>query len=106
MLANYLRRIGFPQQQPAPAPTLDTLTAIHRCHALSIPFENLLFVHHTMKGDARHVDVPSLHHRIVDRRRGEMCQGQNTLLRHHLAQLGELSGRALHSNGTVCCGGP
>lgn len=88
----YLSRIKFPGAgtgKPLPPATLETLVSICQCHAANIPFENLLFVHHALKGAARPVDQASLHNRIVLRRRGGMCQEMNALLLHNLKLLGE-----------------
>jgi N-hydroxyarylamine O-acetyltransferase len=93
-LRQYLCRIQFLSQDnwhqaELPAPTLETLITIHRLHVDNIPFENLLFVHHLLKGTHRPVDLTSLHKRIVLRKRGGMCQEQNALLLHNLRALGE-----------------
>jgi arylamine N-acetyltransferase len=77
-LQQYLQRIQFPpaagEQAGLPAANFEDLATIHRQHAYNIPFENLLFVHHRLKGTERPVDQASLHKRIVQRRRGGMCQ--------------------------------
>jgi arylamine N-acetyltransferase len=86
----YLQRIQGPCAVPAvlPAASFETLAAIHRQHAYNIPFENLLFVHHRLKGTLRPVDQASLHKRIVQRQRGGMCQEMNALMLHNLKLLG------------------
>ncbi|EOY4368153.1 arylamine N-acetyltransferase, partial [Cronobacter malonaticus] len=35
---DYFSRIGYSGE---PRPTLETLTALHKCHTAAIPFENL-----------------------------------------------------------------
>jgi hypothetical protein len=94
-LRQYLCRIQYFsqdnwQQAELPAPTLENLVTIHRLHVENVPFENLLFVHHLLKGTHRPVDLASLHKRIVMRNRGGMCQEQNALLLHNLRALGEV----------------
>lgn len=89
-LQQYLERIQFPSGQAGnPAATLGNLMTIHRQHAYIIPFENLLFVHHRLKGTERPVDTASLHKRMVQRRRGGMCQEMNALMLHNLKLLGK-----------------
>lgn len=52
-LCEYLQRISFPLPEDGslPAPTLKTLWQVHTQHALSIPWENLSFVHHKLKAN-------------------------------------------------------
>jgi N-hydroxyarylamine O-acetyltransferase len=84
----YLQRIGYDGSR---APTLATLSAIHRHHALAIPFENLTPF---LKQPVR-LDVPSLVQKIVDEGRGGYCFEHNLLLRAVLTTLGfEVSGLA------------
>lgn len=100
-LEAYLNRIKFLGSTTA-EPTLANLALLHKCHTMNIPFENLIFNHHKMKGTERPVDIDSLHSRIVQRRRGGMCQEMNTLLKHHLQQLGAFQpfrGVFEHTNG-------
>jgi arylamine N-acetyltransferase len=90
-LQQYLQRIQFPPggQAGLPAASLENLAVIHRQHAYNIPFENLLFVHHRLKGTERPVDQASLDKRIVQRQRGGMCQEMNALMLHKLKLLGK-----------------
>lgn len=100
----YLKRIQFHEAEQVPfelpTATLENLVTICRCHSQNIPFENLLFVHHTLKGSERPVDQASLHKRIVLRRRGGMCQEMNALLLHNLKLLGKPCA------GTAACSQP
>ena len=80
-LPAYLRRIGH--AGPI-VPDGATLRALHRAHALAIPFENL-------DVQARlpvRLDLASLQQKLVNRRRGGYCFEQNTLFQHVLEALG------------------
>ncbi len=80
-LSAYLRRVGVPGAPPA---TAAGLTALHRAHALSIPFENL----DILLGRRIRLDVPSLESKLVASRRGGYCFEQNTLFAAALADVG------------------
>ncbi len=77
----YLARIGYEGEL---APTPDTLTGIHRAHALTIPFENL----DILLGRTILLDLPSLQAKLVDRRRGGHCFEQNALFAAVLETIG------------------
>lgn len=77
----YLSRIGF----AGPAePSLDVLRSVHKCHLLSVPFENLT-VH---SGGRVQLDPPLLYDKIVNRRRGGFCFENNGLFSWLLRELG------------------
>ena len=76
-----MARIGYDGPR---APTLDVLTALHRLHPASIPFENLdPFL-------ARPVDISpaAVAAKLIDGRRGGYCFEQNSLFHDVLADLG------------------
>jgi N-hydroxyarylamine O-acetyltransferase len=77
----YFARIGYEGPR---APRLDTLRALHDRHASNVPFENL----EIQLGRPIVLDLPSLHHKIVTRRRGGYCFEQNTLFAAVLRELG------------------
>ncbi|GAA1460710.1 hypothetical protein GCM10009603_23410 [Nocardiopsis exhalans] len=77
----YLARVDLSDDLP---PTLDTLTAVHRAHLATIPFENLnLLLRRPVL-----LDVPALTDKMVRRRRGGYCYEQNLLLAAVLDRLG------------------
>ena len=80
-LASYLRRIDYTGPR---TPTVAVLHAIHRRHALSIPFENL----DPIRG--QHVDYSpaAVVRKLVHDRRGGYCFEQGHLLLHMLRTLG------------------
>jgi N-hydroxyarylamine O-acetyltransferase len=80
-LASYLARIDV--ARPA-RPDLAALTAIQWGHLRSIPFENL----DILLGEPIRIDLPSVHAKLVERRRGGYCFEQNTLLAAALRALG------------------
>lgn len=80
-LGAYLARIGL--HEP-PAPTAEGLFAVHRAHALTIPFENL----DILLGRGIRLDLASLQAKLVAGRRGGYCFEQNALLQHALVALG------------------
>jgi N-hydroxyarylamine O-acetyltransferase len=87
-LEAYLTRIGYSGE---PAPTVETLTALHRAHVLSIPFENL----DILLGRPILLDIESLQAKLVHGRRGGYCFEQNALFSAVLGRLGfEVSGLA------------
>jgi N-hydroxyarylamine O-acetyltransferase len=77
----YFRRIGY---EGPPAPTLDTLRAIHALHPASIAFENL----NPLLGWEVKLDAASLQEKLVRQGRGGWCFEQNLLLRDVLLALG------------------
>jgi N-hydroxyarylamine O-acetyltransferase len=79
-LKAYLRRIGYTGDLD---PTIHTLTALHRAHVLSIPFENL----DILLGRPIRLDLKSLQAKLVDGRRGGYCFEQNSLFAAVLAHL-------------------
>ena len=80
-LEAYLRRIGYSGGLEA---TVETLTAIHRAHVLSIPFENL----DILLGRPIRLDLASLQAKLVRDRRGGYCFEQNGLFGAVLEHLG------------------
>ena len=80
-LEDYLIRIGY---EGNVQPDLDCLTRIHRCHALSVPYENL----DVQLGRPLDQDVERIFHKIVSRRRGGWCYEQNGLLGWALREIG------------------
>ncbi|SAK72946.1 N-hydroxyarylamine O-acetyltransferase [Caballeronia temeraria] len=82
-LAAYFERIGF--SGPArPAPTLDTLRALHLLHPQAIPFENL----DVLIGRPVRLDLESVQRKLVTDKRGGYCFEQNRLFRSVLQTLG------------------
>ncbi|HEY7450259.1 MAG TPA: arylamine N-acetyltransferase [Vicinamibacterales bacterium] len=73
----YFARIGYTGQR---TPTLQTLREIHRCHAGSIPFENL----NPFLGWPVRLDMTSLEDKLVRGGRGGYCFEHNLLLMHAL----------------------
>jgi N-hydroxyarylamine O-acetyltransferase len=87
-LEAYLERIGH---SGGLDPTVETLTAIHRAHVLSIPFENL----DILLGRAIRLDLASLQTKLVHDRRGGYCFEHNALFAAVLEHLGfEVTGLA------------
>jgi N-hydroxyarylamine O-acetyltransferase len=80
-LEAYLARIGHTGDL---GPTIETLTALHREHVLSIPFENL----DILLGRPIRLDLESLQAKLVQRRRGGYCFEQNSLFAAVLEHLG------------------
>ncbi|MDR0812637.1 MAG: arylamine N-acetyltransferase [Oscillospiraceae bacterium] len=80
-LTQYFSRIGYAGQ---PAPTTETLFALHTAHTQSIPFENLDVV----RGRAISLNPQSLFDKLVTRRRGGYCFEMNGLFSRVLSQLG------------------
>jgi N-hydroxyarylamine O-acetyltransferase len=77
----YFARIGYTGTR---APTLATLTGIHRHHARAIPFENL----DVLLGRGIRIDQTSIVRKLIHDRRGGYCFEQNGLLRDVLTELG------------------
>ena len=72
-------------------PTIETLTALHRAHVLSIPFENL----DILVGRPIRLDLASLQTKLVDDRRGGYCFEHNALFAAVLEHVGfEVTGLA------------
>lgn len=80
-LQPYLQRIAY---TGTPTPTLDTLRALLRHHALAVPFENL----DVQLGRHLTLDVETAFDKIVRRRRGGWCYEQNGLFGAVLAEIG------------------
>lgn len=80
-LQAYLDRIGYPGTV---TPTLRTLRALLRHHALAIPFENL----DVQLGRRLTLDPDAAFDKIVDRRRGGWCYEQNGLFGAVLTSIG------------------
>ncbi|HZX25147.1 MAG TPA: arylamine N-acetyltransferase, partial [Woeseiaceae bacterium] len=80
-LQPYLDRIGYSGD---PVPTLATLSALVRRHALAIPFENL----DVQLGRHLTLDPDAAFDKIVRRRRGGWCYEQNGLFGAVLAEIG------------------
>ena len=77
----YLRRIGLNERPPA---TLAGLTAVHRAHLVSIPYENLdVQLRRTVT-----IERPAIFEKIVDRKRGGWCYEMNGMLGWALGELG------------------
>ncbi|MFD7070864.1 arylamine N-acetyltransferase [Streptomyces sp. NPDC059913] len=77
----YLTRIGLPG---AHRPTAEVLRAVHRAHALAIPFENL----DPVLGSAPSLALADLEAKLVRGRRGGYCFEHNTLFAAALTALG------------------
>ncbi len=80
-LEAYLDRIDY---HGSLEPTLATLTALHRAHLLTIPYENL-DIH---LGGTLSVEVDKTFAKIVTRRRGGWCYEMNGLFGWALRELG------------------
>lgn len=80
-LKTYLDRICY---EGATTPDLDTLFSLHFSHTTHVPFENL----DIQLGLPIYLDLDSLHHKIVENRRGGYCFEQNTLFQHVLQSIG------------------
>ena len=80
-LEAYLARIGYAGDLD---PTVETLTALHRAHVLSIPFENL----DILLGRPIRLDLESLQAKLVHGLRGGYCFEQNLLFGAVLEHLG------------------
>ena len=77
----YLARIGHDGPRGA---DLETLTALHRAHILTIPFENL----DVQLGNPPGQDPDAIHAKLVTARRGGWCYEQNGLFAQALTALG------------------
>jgi N-hydroxyarylamine O-acetyltransferase len=72
-LEAYAARIGYHGRF---TPTLQTLTALHRLHPASLPFENLA----ALSGAAPELSVSAIEAKLVRQRRGGWCFEHNLLL--------------------------
>lgn len=77
----YLERI---RARGVAGPSLDALTRLHRCHLLTVPFENFDIT----LGRPIDLALPALYDKIVRRRRGGFCYELNGLFAWALEQLG------------------
>lgn len=77
----YFERIGY--EGPVKI-SLDTLQALHKKHAQTIPFENL----NPLLGIPVNLDIDSLEQKIVNQNRGGYCFEQNLLFLYALKAIG------------------
>jgi N-hydroxyarylamine O-acetyltransferase len=77
----YLARIGYGGSL---RPTVDTLFALHRAHAMAIPFENLDII----LGRGVSLDLDALQDKMLRRRRGGYCFEHNLLFAALLQRTG------------------
>ncbi|MEU5436753.1 arylamine N-acetyltransferase [Streptomyces sp. NPDC020719] len=77
----YFARIGY---GGSAAPTLATLSALHRAHTVAIPFENL----DVALGRPVPLDVKSIQRKLVGQSRGGYCYEHNTLFAAVVERLG------------------
>ena len=77
----YFARIGY---SGPPAPTLETLCALHLLHTAAIPFENI----DPVMGRPVPLDLASLEKKLIHQRRGGYCFEQNSLFLHVLWAMG------------------
>lgn len=80
-LDRYLERIGYSGKI---APDLDTLIGVHRCHAFTIPYENL----DVQLGRPLNFDIERIFDKMVIRHRGGWCYEIHTLLNWVLTEIG------------------
>ncbi|MFT5506026.1 MAG: N-hydroxyarylamine O-acetyltransferase [Gammaproteobacteria bacterium] len=80
-LSHYFKRIGYigPVE-----PTLECLSGIHHCHALTVPYENL----DIQMGLHVDLDKERIFKKIVGRRRGGWCYEQHVLFLWVLEKIG------------------
>ncbi|EKA1048542.1 arylamine N-acetyltransferase, partial [Cronobacter sakazakii] len=78
---DYFSRIGYTGE---PRPTLETLTALHKCHTATIPFENL----DVLLGREILLDDDAIFVKLVEAGRGGYCFEQNALFSRALAECG------------------
>lgn len=85
-LQDYFTRIGY---AGTTAVSRETLFAIHRAHAFSIPFENLAIFDTTSEpGYPIRIDERSVVNKLIYQHRGGYCYETNKLLAAVLEQLG------------------
>jgi N-hydroxyarylamine O-acetyltransferase len=77
----YFDRIAYAGPR---TPTLDALRAIARCHAMTIPFENLA----VLVSGAPDLELSAVEAKLVHAGRGGYCYEQNALLFAALTELG------------------
>ncbi|CAI0893930.1 N-hydroxyarylamine O-acetyltransferase [Serratia plymuthica] len=77
----YLQHIG---SAGIPQADLLTLQQLHRCHMLSVPFENLSIIYR----QGIHLEEPALFNKIVERNRGGFCYELNRLFAALLKDIG------------------
>lgn len=77
----YLQHIGF---AGIPQADLLTLQQLHRCHMLSVPFENLSIIYR----QGIHLEEPALFNKIVECNRGGFCYELNRLFAALLKDIG------------------
>lgn len=77
----YLARIAY---DGARTPALETLRGLHKCHILSVPFENLSVYHR----EEIHLTKEWLFNKVVARSRGGFCFELNSLFSFLLHYLG------------------
>lgn len=82
----YLDRVSYSGDR---APTVGTLTALHRAHLATVPFENLDII----LGRGIDPDLAAVQDKIVGRRRGGYCFEHNVLFGAALQRLGFDVGR-------------
>jgi N-hydroxyarylamine O-acetyltransferase len=82
-LPAYFARIGYDGGE-RPAPTLDTLRALHLLHPQAISFENL----DVLLGRPVRIDLASIQRKLVAGKRGGYCYEHNLLFRSVLEALG------------------
>nr|WP_232808081.1 arylamine N-acetyltransferase [Serratia plymuthica] len=76
-----MQHIGF---AGIPQADLLTLQQLHRCHMLSVPFENLSIIYR----QGIHLEEPALFNKIVERNRGGFCYELNRLFAALLKDIG------------------
>jgi N-hydroxyarylamine O-acetyltransferase len=96
--AAYLERISY---SGPTAPTVETLSALHRAHMLTVPFENLdIALHHLIP-----CDESAAVHKIVNLKRGGFCYELNGAFSALLRALGfkvtMLSARVAREDGSA-----
>jgi N-hydroxyarylamine O-acetyltransferase len=80
-LSDYFRRIGYNGKT---VPTAECLTAIHRAHALHVPYENL----DVQLGRRLDFDLARIFDKFVTRNRGGWCYEAHALLDWALREIG------------------
>lgn len=80
-LADYLARIGFAGDTSL---TIDCLTEMHRCHALSVPYENV----DVQLSQVLDFDLERIFHKIVTLKRGGWCFELHLLFSWALREIG------------------